>query len=215
MLTLIKTFQNKTIILDDLSDNEIVLIAQSGNDLAYDYLISKYKSFVRLKTRSYFLVGADNEDILQEGMIGLYKAIRDFRSEKNASFKAFAEICIKRQILTAIKTATRRKHAPLNSYISLNGTFSTDESNERALIDMLMGESAVDPIEMMFGAEELKEAENNFKKKLSPFELKVFSLYLSGASYYEIAKKLEKRVKSIDNALQRIKHKGEVFLKNK
>jgi RNA polymerase sporulation-specific sigma factor len=213
MLTHVKSFKNKTVVFNDLSDNEIVLVAQNGNDLAYDYLIAKYKSFVRFKARSYFLIGADSEDIIQEGTIGLYKAIRDFRSDKNTSFKAFAEICIRRQILTAIKTATRQKHMPLNSYVSLNRTFLMEDSNERALIEMLFEEPTIDPIEAMLGADELKKTEIDFKRKLSVFELQVFDLYLLGDSYYEIAKKLEKHVKSIDNALQRIKHKGEVFLK--
>lgn len=213
MLTHVKSFKNKTVVFNDLSDNEIVLVAQNGNDLAYDYLIAKYKSFVRFKARSYFLIGADSEDIIQEGMIGLYKAIRDFRSDKNTSFKAFAEICIRRQILTAIKTATRQKHMPLNSYVSLNRTFLMEDSNERALIEMLFEEPVIDPIEAMLGADELKKIEIDFKRKLSVFELQVFDLYLLGDSYYEIANKLKKHVKSIDNALQRIKHKGEVFLK--
>lgn len=190
-------------ILDD-----IVLVekAQNGDRRAADTLIDRYKTFVRVKTRAYFLVGADRDDIVQEGMIGLFKAIRDYSPDKQASFKYFADICITRQIITAVKTATRQKHSPLNSYISLSKPAYEDES-ERTLIEMLSLRTSLNPEEIMIDRENLKITEQKIRKSLSKFELEVMELYINGKSYTEIAEQLGKEPKSIDNAIQRVKKK--------
>ncbi len=191
-------------------DEEIVECAKNGDAKALEYLIAKYKNFVKAKARTYFLIGADREDIIQEGMIGLYKAIRDFREDKLSSFRAFAELCITRQIITAIKTATRQKHIPLNSYISLNKPVFDDES-DRTLMDVLSPTSISNPEEMMINREDYKAMENEVFKVLSSLELQVLSLFLKGRTYIEIAGDLERQVKSIDNALQRVKRKLERY----
>jgi RNA polymerase sporulation-specific sigma factor len=195
----------------DKSDEEIVAQAKSGNNRAQEYLISKYENFVKAKAKSYFLIGADKEDIYQEGMIGLYKAIRDFNPEKSTSFKAFAEICVIRQIITAIKTATRQKHIPLNNYISLNKPIYEEES-ERTLLDVLAGLKITDPEELMISKEQINYIEGKISKVLSGLELEVLTSYLDGKSYQEIASDLERHSKSIDNALQRVKRKLEKCL---
>ena len=195
----------------DKSDEEIVAQAKSGENRAQEYLISKYENFVKVKAKSYFLIGADKEDIYQEGMIGLYKAIRDFNPEKSTSFKAFAEICIIRQIITAIKTATRQKHIPLNTYISLNKPIYEEES-ERTLLDVLAGIKITNPEELMISKEQIEYIEEKISKVLSGLELEVLTSYLDGKSYQEIACDLEKHSKSIDNALQRVKRKLEKCL---
>lgn len=195
----------------DKSDEEIVAQAKSGNNRAQEYLISKYENFVKAKAKSYFLIGADKEDIYQEGMIGLYKAIRDFNPEKSTSFKAFAEICVIRQIITAIKTATRQKHIPLNTYISLNKPLYEEES-ERTLLDVLAGLKITDPEELMISKEQIGYIEEKISKVLSGLELEVLTSYLDGKSYQEIASDLERHSKSIDNALQRVKRKLEKCL---
>lgn len=196
---------------DMLSDEEIARAACSGNDNATEFLINKYKNFVRAKTRSYFLIGADREDIIQEGMIGLYKSIRDFRGDKLASFKAFAELCVTRQIITAIKTATRQKHIPLNSYVSLNKPIF-DEDSDRTLMDVISGVKITDPEELMINREEYSDIEKKMGEILSGLERRVLMLYLEGKSYQEIAVELQRHVKSIDNALQRVKRKLERYL---
>ncbi|MCX7710308.1 MAG: RNA polymerase sporulation sigma factor SigH [Clostridia bacterium] len=192
-------------------DEEVIEEAKSGNNRALEYLINKYKSFVRAKARTYFLIGADREDIIQEGMIGLYKAIRDYREDKLSSFRAFAELCITRQIITAIKTATRQKHIPLNSYVSLNKPIF-DEESDRTLMDVISEESISDPEEMLINREEFNGIESKIGELLSGLEWEVLSLYLQGKSYQEIAEELDRHVKSIDNALQRVKRKLEKFL---
>ncbi|MCR4436833.1 MAG: RNA polymerase sporulation sigma factor SigH [Clostridiales bacterium] len=194
-----------------LLDEEIIEYARSGNNKALEYLINKYKSFVRAKARTYFLIGADREDIIQEGMIGLYKAIRDFREDKLSSFRAFAELCITRQIITAIKTATRQKHIPLNSYVSLNKPIF-DEESDRTLMDVISEERVADPEEMVINREEFTGIEMKMGEILSGLEWEVLSLYLQGKSYQEIGEDLDRRVKSIDNALQRVKRKLEKYL---
>ena len=195
----------------EMSDEELVSLVHSGNTEALDYLITKYRHFVRMKARSYFLIGADKEDIIQEGMIGLYKAIRDFRSDKLSSFRAFAELCIIRQIITAIKTATRQKHIPLNSYVSLDKPIY-DEESDRTLMDVLTGNGVDDPEELMINNEEFMYMEAKMGEVLSNLEKEVLALYLDGQSYQEISEKLERHVKSIDNALQRVKRKLERHL---
>ncbi len=198
-------------IYDDMEDEDVVDKARSGDPLALDYLMTKYKNFVRLKARSYFLIGADREDIIQEGMIGLYKAIRDYDRDKLTSFKAFAELCITRQIITAIKTATRQKHIPLNSYISLNKPIY-DEESDRTLLDVISGAKITDPEELIISSEELYSMENQMVELLSDLEWEVLMAYLDGKSYQEIANELDRHVKSIDNALQRVKRKLERYL---
>lgn len=195
----------------DKSDEEVVLEAQKGNNRAQEYLISKYENFVKSKAKSYFLIGADKEDIYQEGMIGFYKAIRDFKPDKFTSFKAFAEICVTRQIITAIKTATRQKHIPLNTYVSLNKPIYEDES-DRTLIDVLSSIAISDPEELIISQEQLKFIEEEIAKVLSELELEVLTSYLDGKSYQEIASDLDRQEKSIDNALQRVKRKLEKCL---
>jgi RNA polymerase sporulation-specific sigma factor len=192
-------------------DEEIIREAKAGDDTALEYLINKYRRFVRAKARTYFLIGADREDIIQEGMIGLYKAIRDFRGDKLSSFRAFAELCITRQIITAIKTATRQKHIPLNSYISLNKPIF-DEESDRTLMDIINEENVSDPEEMMINREEFAGIELKMNEILSNLEWEVLSKYLQGRSYQEIAQELNRHVKSIDNALQRVKRKLEKHL---
>lgn len=196
---------------DSLEDEDIVEEAKRGDLQALEYLITKYKNFVRIKARSYFLIGADREDIIQEGMIGLYKAIRDYNKDKLTSFKAFAELCITRQIITAIKTATRQKHIPLNSYVSLNKPIY-DEESDRTLLDVLSGVKITDPEELIVGREELNNIENKIGEILSDLEWEVLMAYLEGKSYQEIAVELDRHVKSIDNALQRVKRKLERYL---
>jgi RNA polymerase sporulation-specific sigma factor len=198
-----------------MTDEELISNARIGGGgyEALEYLITKYKNFVRAKARSYFLIGADHEDIVQEGMIGLYKAIRDFRGDKLASFKAFAELCITRQIITAIKTATRQKHIPLNSYVSLDKPIYDDDT-DRTLYDTLDTLTGIrsNPEEIYINQEEYNDIEDKIARVLSDLERKVLMLYLDGRSYQEIAVDLNRHVKSIDNALQRVKRKLEKYL---
>ncbi len=197
-----------------MTDEEIVEEARNGNNDALEFLMNKYKNFVRAKARSYFLIGADREDIIQEGMIGLYKAIRDYRHDKLSSFRAFAELCITRQIITAIKTATRQKHIPLNSYVSLNKPIYDMES-DRTLLDVLSATKICDPEELVISREEYKRIESDMGEILSDLEWEVLMAYLQGKSYQEIAVELDRHVKSVDNALQRVKRKLERYLDEK
>ena len=203
-------------IYKSAKDEELVLMAQSGDEAAQEYLLDKYKSLVRAKSRAYFLIGADSEDIIQEGMIGLYKAVRDYNEEKNASFRSFAELCVNRQMITAIKAATRQKHQPLNSYVSLNKPVYEEES-EQTYMDFLQSSSGslLNPEALLIGQENKRFLENQKVKNLSSFETRVLVLYLQGRSYFEIANVLDKPEKSIDNALQRVKKKLEKFLEEK
>jgi RNA polymerase sporulation-specific sigma factor len=199
------------LVFDEMTDEEVVSEAINGDNDALEYIIHKYKNFVKSKARSYFLIGADREDIIQEGMIGLYKAIRDFNPNKLSSFRAFAELCVTRQIITAIKTATRQKHIPLNSYVSLNKPLY-DEDSERTLLDILSGVKISDPEELIISQEEFEDIEDKMGEILSKLEWQVLMAYLGGKSYQEIAKELKRHVKSIDNALQRVKRKLEKYL---
>lgn len=198
----------------DMSDEEIVELAQLGDQFAIEFLVDKYKNFVRAKARAYFLIGADREDIIQEGMIGLFKAIRDYNGEKLTSFRAFAELCITRQIITAIKTATRQKHIPLNSYVSLNKPVY-DEESDRTLIDIITTNKITNPEEIIISREEFVYIEKKMGEILSSLEWKVLMAYLEGKSYQEIAHELKRHVKSIDNALQRVKRKLEKYLEDR
>ena len=199
---------------DNMTDEEIVELAQESDGAALEYLLNKYKNFVRTKARSYFLIGADHEDIVQEGMIGLYKAIRDYRKEKLKSFRAFAELCITRQIITAIKTATRQKHIPLNNYVSLNRPIY-DEDSDRTLLDVITEEAPSNPEEMLIDREDLSVIEGRIGQMLSDLEKQVLVRYMEGKSYVEIGEEMGRHVKSIDNALQRIKRKLLKYLKEK
>jgi RNA polymerase sporulation-specific sigma factor len=191
------------------SDEGLVELAQSGDDVAIDALLTRYRHYARAKARTYFLAGADKEDIVQEGMIGLYKAIRDFEPEHNTAFRAFAELCITRQIITAIKTATRQKHQPLNSYVSLNRPVAGGDDDDRSLADSIETSEVADPAELVISAEEVRTIKTQMGEVLSPFEVEVLEHYIDGRSYQQIADMLGRHVKSIDNALQRIKRKLE------
>ncbi|MCS7165736.1 MAG: RNA polymerase sporulation sigma factor SigH [Candidatus Calescibacterium sp.] len=197
---------------ESIKDNELVMLAKKGNKKAIAMLINKYKNFVRARSKFYFIIGADKEDIVQEGLIGLYKAIRDYNPDKKTSFRAFAELCIMRQIITAIKTATRQKHTPLNSYISLNKPIF-EENGERVLSDVIVSTRNVNPEEIYITLELTKDIKEKMKKYLSSLEAKVLSEYLRGLSYQEVAKSIGKHIKSVDNALQRIKRKIQQTIK--
>ena len=197
-----------------MEDEKVVALAASGDKAAEEFMIHKYKNFVRARARSYFLIGADKEDIIQEGMIGLFKAFRDFKPDKQSSFRAFAELCITRQIITAVKTATRQKHIPLNSYVSLNKPIF-DEESDRTLLDVITGSQISDPEELIINREEFNDIEGKMEEILSPLEKQVLLCYLDGKTYQEIAEYLQRHVKSIDNALQRVKRKLEHYLLNR
>ena len=202
-------------IYDGYSDEDLLAhIRGERGDEALDYLINKFRIFVRSKARSYFLIGADREDIVQEGMIGFFKAIRDYRPDKLSSFRAFAELCVTRQIITAIKTATRQKHIPLNSYVSLNKPIY-DEDSDRTLLDVLSGARISDPEELVISHEEFIDIEQKMEEILSDLEWRVLMSYLDGKSYQEIAVDLHRQVKSIDNALQRVKRKLEKYMESR
>ena len=191
--------------LELLRDEELVLVAQKGNELAIEILMARYKNLVRSKARTYFLAGADSEDMVQEGMIGLYKAIRDFDLEKQVTFKSFADMCIKRQVITAVKTATRQKHIPLNSYVSLSKPVFEDDT-DKSLADVLIKVDA-NPENIFISKENFEVVQTKVGEILSDFERTVLKMYLSGERYQEIAGSLNRSPKSIDNALQRVKTK--------
>ena len=199
----------------DFSSEEILVeLAKKGDSKAQEELIKKNKNFVRSKARTYFLIGADREDIIQEGMIGLFKAIRDYQPDKISSFRTFAELCIKRQMITAIKTATRQKHIPLNSYVSLNKPIF-DEESDRSMYEMITNSKELDPEHLVIRKEELDMIEAKMGEVLSDLEWQVLNSYLDGQTYQEIAIQMNRHVKSIDNALQRVKKKLEKFLEDK
>ena len=212
MIILYSLYNDNSLKYDNMADEDIIDAVRAGHPLALEFLISKYKNFVKSKARTYFLIGADRDDIVQEGMIGLFKAIRDYDKAKLASFRSFAEICITRQIITAIKTATRQKHIPLNSYISLNKPVFEQES-DRTLMDILEGTKDPDPLEIFIGREEVVHMEFQIGEMLSELEWKVLRRYVEGKSYQEISAEIHRDVKSIDNALQRVKKKLEKHLK--
>ena len=191
----------------DHSDIDLAAMAQAGDHDALTALIDRYRRFARAKSRGYFLVGGDADDIEQEALIGLYKAARDFRPEHQASFRAFAELCITRQIITAIKTATRQKHQPLNQYVSISGTRGGDEPGERSIEDLLMVNPDSDPADRIVADERVGALRAAMQDLLSGLEVEVLHLYVEGKSYQEIGEQLGRHVKSIDNALQRIKRK--------
>nr|WP_175631783.1 RNA polymerase sporulation sigma factor SigH [Virgibacillus siamensis] len=207
----VKLIESNSQSLQMLGDDEVIQLIHQGNSQALDFLITKYLSFVRAKSRTYFIIGADQEDIVQEGMIGLYKAIRDYDGDKLSSFRAFAELCVTRQIITAIKTATRQKHIPLNSYVSLDKPIF-DEESDRTLLDVIAGSKSIDPQELLVNQENLGNMEGKLSELLSGLEKKVLHLYLDGRTYQEISAELKRHEKSIDNALQRVKRKLEQLI---
>lgn len=200
--------------VNENNDSDTVVRAQNGDSDALEFILDKYKNLVSFKARLYFLAGADKEDIVQEGMIGLYKAVRDFNPEKQVNFRSFAELCITRQIITAIKTATRMKHQPLNTYVSLNKPAFGEES-DKTMLDTITGSEGLDPEKIYIDYEDYKNIENKIGEMLSRLEWQVLTLYLSGKSYHEIAAQLGRPEKSVDNALQRIKAKIETYVKNR
>ncbi|MGO1468559.1 MAG: RNA polymerase sporulation sigma factor SigH [Tissierella sp.] len=206
-------YNDKSTKYEYMKDEDIVEIAKNGDSLALDYLINKYKRFVISKSTPYFLVGGEKDDIIQEGMIGLFNAIKDYNEDKLTPFIYFVEICIKRQIITAIKKATRKKHGPLNSYISLNKAAYKEET-EIPLIEIIEENKISDPMEVYINGEEFKKMERKINSILSELEFKVFRQYLEGKTYEEISFEINENTKCIDNALQRIKRKFiEVIIK--
>lgn len=195
------------------ADEALVARVRDGDDSALVVLLARYRPFARLKARSYFLVGADREDILQEGMVGLFKAVRDFDPGREASFRAFADLCITRQIITAVKTATRFKHGPLNSYVSLSKPVHTSEDRDRTLADLLPGQAVDDPADLIISADRIRSLQAHIDQVLSDLEVEVLRLYVEGRSYQEIAALLERQTKAVDNALQRVKRKLDCHLK--
>ena len=198
-------------------DEDLRLIeqARSGRLAAFEAIVSKYQSFVKLKASSYFMSGGDTDDLVQEGLIGLTKAIRDYRDDREASFRSFAELCITRQIITAIKTASRQKHAPLNTYLSLSHSPASHEDGECSLGDIIPGSSVQDPLNQVISSEEVASLKDFLTKLLSMLETRVLKLYLEGRSYEQIADQLGCDTKSVDNALQRIKRKVDLHLQSR
>ena len=190
-----------------MSDDELIELVHQNDSMAAEYLVTKYKNLIRAKARPYFLIGADGEDVVQEGMLGFYKAMRDYKPDSDASFKVFAEMCVVRQIITAIKAANRKKHSPLNSYVSLQAPTGDDDS--RSLESLYNIQTVLNPEQLYIGKENVKALHKLIKDSLSSFEYSVFEQYISGVSYTAIAEQMGKSMKSIDNALQRIKKKIE------
>ena len=194
---------------DGMTDEQIVLEVQKGDKQAISYLMNKYKELVNIKVSKYFMVGAERDDIVQEGLIGLFKAIKMFKEDKNNSFKSFANMCIERQLITAIKSSTRQKHMPLNSYLSLNASaYDNEEENGIELINTLDNKMVEDPLETVMKKEYYEQIESSIEKSLSTFEKQVLDGYVKGYSYVTIAKRLDSPVKSVDNAIQRIRKKA-------
>ena len=201
--------------LAELQDDELVARFHDGDAQALDVLLERYRRFARAKARAYFLVGADSDDIEQEGMIGLFKAARDFRPDRQASFRAFAELCITRQVITAIKTATRQKHQPLNQYVSISGVRGGDDAAERTVEDLLGDHNLPDPADEVVSIERMAAMRQSMAEMLSGLEVDVLRLYVEGKSYQEIGEHLGRHTKSIDNALQRIKRKLDTHLQER
>jgi len=191
-----------------VEDSYLLALAKQGSADAYDRLVRRYYGFVRLKASSYFIVGGDSDDLIQEGLVGLYKAVRDFRSDRESSFRNFAELCITRQIITAVKTATRNKHTPLNQYVSFSSTpAGSSGDGEPTLDEMLPGPTANDPVLQVISSEELRALVDCLSTVLSELEARVLALYLDGHSYEEVGRRIACDTKTVDNALQRVKRK--------
>lgn len=197
------------------NDQELVGLVRDGHDFALDYLMNKYKVLVERKAKSYYLIGASKDDIIQEGMIGLFKAIRDYNPNREASFYSFADLCVTRQMISAVKASTRQKHMPLNTYISLNKPIFEDDNDKTDLMEITPSNKIVDPEEVFIGEENLHIIEDELSKRLSKMENEILRLYVQGINYVEIAEMTERSVKSVDNALQRIKKKVEQIVREK
>jgi RNA polymerase sigma-H factor len=191
----------------ELDDHYLVALAKQGKADAYDAIVRRYRGFVRLKASSYFLLGGESDDLIQEGLLGLYKAVRDYRSDRESSFRNFAELCITRQIITAVKTATRNKHTPLNQYVSFSQGPAPSGDSDSTLDEVLPGPSAGDPVNQVIATEELESLVTCLSSVLSELESRVLSLYLDGHPYEVIGERLDCDTKTVDNALQRVKRK--------
>jgi RNA polymerase sporulation-specific sigma factor len=199
-----------------VEDGYLIALAKAGSPDAYDRLVRRYYGFVRLKASSYFLAGGDSDDLIQEGLVGLYKAIRDYRTDRESSFRNFAELCITRQIITAVKTATRNKHTPLNQYVSFSSTpAGTGGESEPTLDEMIAGSSVHDPVNQVISSEELRALVSCISTSLSDLESRVLALYLDGRSYEEVGQRLGCDCKTVDNALQRVKRKVGLHLQSR
>ena len=200
----------------ELEDNYLIALAKQGRPDAYDKIVRRYYGFVRLKASSYFLIGGDADDLIQEGLVGLYKAIRDFRTDRESSFRNFAELCITRQIITAVKTSTRNKHTPLNEYVSFSQTpASGGGDGDPTLDEMLPGPTVHDPVNQVISSEELHSLVGCLSSVLSELESSVLSLYLDGHSYEAVAERIDCDTKTVDTALQRVKRKVGAHLKSR
>lgn len=195
-----------------MSDEELISLAQNGNNQVVDYLMEKYKNFVRKKAYELFMIGGDNDDLIQEGMIGLFKAVRDYNRQKDTSFFTFADLCISRQMYTAIHASKRKKHIPLNTYISLYAGISEEENDEQTLMNRVYSIHDKNPEELFIDKENEGYIEEQMQENLSTFEMQVINLYLTGMSYVRIAEILERTPKSVDNAIQRIRSKLSLIL---
>ncbi len=190
-----------------VEDSYLIALAKQGDPTAYDRIVRRYYGFVRLKSSSYFLAGGDSDDLIQEGLVGLYKAVRDYRTDRESSFRNFAELCITRQIITAVKTATRNKHTPLNQYVSFSSTPASASEGEPTLDEVIAGPSVNDPVNQVISTEELKSLVACLSSALSELESRVLSLYLDGHSYEQVGERVGCDTKTVDNALQRVKRK--------
>ena len=200
----------------ELEDNYLIALAKQGRPDAYDKIVRRYYGFVRLKASSYFLIGGDADDLIQEGLVGLYKAVRDFRTDRESSFRNFAELCITRQIITAVKTSTRNKHTPLNEYVSFSPTpAASGGAGDPTLDEMLPGPTVHDPVNQVISSEELHSLVGCLSSVLSELESSVLSLYLDGHSYEAVAERIDCDTKTVDNALQRVKRKVGTHLRSR
>jgi RNA polymerase sporulation-specific sigma factor len=190
-----------------VDDGYLIALAKSGDAIAYDRIVRRYYGFVRLKASSYFLAGGDADDLIQEGLVGLYKAVRDYRTDRESSFRNFAELCITRQIITAVKTATRNKHTPLNQYVSFSASPASAQDGEPTLDEVIPGSPIHDPVNQVISSEELRSLVSCLSTALSELESRVLSLYLDGYSYEQVGERLGCDTKTVDNALQRVKRK--------
>ena len=198
----------KTNKYDDLSDEDIINLIKQGDNNAFSYILEKYKELINIKAAKYYIIGAERDDTFQEGMIGLFKAIKNYDATKQNSFKNFANICIERQLITAIKSSNRQKHMPLNSYLSLNNSAYDNDDNDEELINTFDSKTIEDPLDTVMKKEYIEKIENTIDKTLSTFEKQVLKRYIKGDSYVDIATKLDAPVKSVDNAIQRIRKKA-------
>lgn len=195
-----------------VEDGYLIALAKQGDPTAYDRIVRRYYGFVRLKASSYFLAGGDSDDLIQEGLVGLYKAVRDYRTDRESSFRNFAELCITRQIITAVKTATRNKHTPLNQYVSFSSSPSSSMEGEPTLDEIIPGPTVHDPVNQVISSEELRSLVDCLSSALSELESRVLALYLDGYSYEQVGERIGCDTKTVDNALQRVKRKIGVHL---